>query len=193
MENKTTFNFDEKNFITFKTRENKEIDLTEYYDLIYEYKNDCLVAGIKYNKTYYKKAFGVNNVNIDLANNLKSLSITNEKIDSNQDELNLLMSPYISICNTIVDIILNSKSQVDFSNLRQILYDILVYNLNIHDCIFYILKCLINHKKIQNNQITNESILENTLIFFKYFNNNYRPIYHLENYILYLIKTTHEL
>ena len=33
---------------------NKEIDLTEYYDLIYEYKNDCLTAGIRYNKTYYK-------------------------------------------------------------------------------------------------------------------------------------------
>ena len=28
--------------------------MTEYYDLIYEYRNDCLVAGIKYNKTYYQ-------------------------------------------------------------------------------------------------------------------------------------------
>ncbi len=54
LENVTTFNFDDQNFITFRTRENKEIDLTEYYDLIYEYKNDCLVAGIKYNKTYYQ-------------------------------------------------------------------------------------------------------------------------------------------
>ncbi len=54
LENETTFSFDKQNFITFRTRENKEIDLTEYYDLIYEYKNDCLVAGIKYNKTYYK-------------------------------------------------------------------------------------------------------------------------------------------
>ena len=54
LENETTFNFDKQNFITFRTRKNKEIDLTEYYDLIYEYKNDCLVAGIKYNKTYYK-------------------------------------------------------------------------------------------------------------------------------------------
>ena len=50
----TTFSFDEQNFITFKTRNNREIDLTEYYDLIYEYKNDCLVAGLKYNKTYIK-------------------------------------------------------------------------------------------------------------------------------------------
>ena len=54
LENITTFNFDNKNFISFRTRENREIDLTEYYDLIYEYKNDCLVAGIKYNKTYYQ-------------------------------------------------------------------------------------------------------------------------------------------
>ena len=35
-------------------QEKIKIDLTEYYDLIYEYKNDCLVAGIRYNKTYYK-------------------------------------------------------------------------------------------------------------------------------------------
>jgi len=54
IENKTTFNFDGKNFISFKTRENREVDLTEYYDLIYEYKNDCLIAAIKYNKTYYE-------------------------------------------------------------------------------------------------------------------------------------------
>jgi len=54
LENVTTFNFDEQNFITFRTRENRKIDLTEYYDLIYEYRNDCLTAGIKYNKTFYK-------------------------------------------------------------------------------------------------------------------------------------------
>ena len=54
LENVTTFNFDEQNFFTFRTRNNREIDLTEYYDLIYEYRNDCLVAGIKYNKTYYQ-------------------------------------------------------------------------------------------------------------------------------------------
>ena len=54
LENVTTLNLNKQNFVTFKARENREIDLTEYYDLIYEYKNDCLIAGIKYNKTYYK-------------------------------------------------------------------------------------------------------------------------------------------
>ena len=28
-------------------------NLTEFYDLIYEYKNDCLIASIRYNKEYY--------------------------------------------------------------------------------------------------------------------------------------------
>ncbi len=37
----------------YRTRRNKKTDLTEYYNLIYEYKNDCLTAAIQYNKDYY--------------------------------------------------------------------------------------------------------------------------------------------
>ena len=44
----------EKNSLIFKTRRNRKISLTEYYDLVYEYQNDCLTAGIKYRKTYYQ-------------------------------------------------------------------------------------------------------------------------------------------
>ena len=40
--------------LSFSTRRNRKINLTEYYDIVYEYKNDCLVAGIKYRKDYYK-------------------------------------------------------------------------------------------------------------------------------------------
>ena len=53
IENKTEYNFNDANFISFNTRRNRKLDLTEYYNLIYEYKNDCLVAGIKYKKNYY--------------------------------------------------------------------------------------------------------------------------------------------
>ena len=52
--NSTTINFNEDNFLTFATRRNRRINFTEYYDLVYEYKNDCLVAGIKYKKSYYE-------------------------------------------------------------------------------------------------------------------------------------------
>jgi len=53
LENTTSYNYDDKNFFSFKTRRNRKLNLTEFYNLVYEYKNDCLVAGIKYNKTYY--------------------------------------------------------------------------------------------------------------------------------------------
>jgi LPS-assembly protein len=52
--NSTTINFDEDNSLTFATRRNRKINFTEYYDLVYEYKNDCLVAGLKYKKSYYE-------------------------------------------------------------------------------------------------------------------------------------------
>ena len=56
IDNTTKYNFNEGNSLLFSTRRNRHLNLTEYYDLIYEYKNDCLVASIKYNKTYYDKA-----------------------------------------------------------------------------------------------------------------------------------------
>ena len=54
IENSLKYSFDENNYLTFKTRRNRKINLTEYYDLVYQYRNDCLVAGIKYNKTFYE-------------------------------------------------------------------------------------------------------------------------------------------
>ena len=52
--NNTTLDIDSNNSLIFKTRENKEKDLIEYYNLIYQYKNDCLIAGVEYKKDYYK-------------------------------------------------------------------------------------------------------------------------------------------
>ena len=50
----TTLDIDLNNSLSFKSRENKEKDLIEYYNLIYQYKNDCLIAGVEYKKDYYK-------------------------------------------------------------------------------------------------------------------------------------------
>jgi len=51
--NNTSFNMDNSNTLSFETRENKTTKLTEFYNLIYEYHNDCLIAAIEYNKDYY--------------------------------------------------------------------------------------------------------------------------------------------
>ena len=56
IENTTKFSFDDQNTLLFNTRRNRELNLTEFYDLVYEYKNDCLVASVKYKKNYYNDA-----------------------------------------------------------------------------------------------------------------------------------------
>ena len=53
IDNAFDYNYNESNTFSFSTRKNKKTDLREYYNLIYEYKNDCLTASLKYNKNYY--------------------------------------------------------------------------------------------------------------------------------------------
>ena len=54
LSNTTEYKFNENTSLKFATRRNKEINLTEYYDLSYEYKNDCLTAALRFNKSFYK-------------------------------------------------------------------------------------------------------------------------------------------
>ena len=53
LQNQTRYTFNDKNSLIFETRENKEKNFTEYYNLIYQFQNDCLTAAIEYNKEYY--------------------------------------------------------------------------------------------------------------------------------------------
>jgi len=53
LENVSTFNINKDNNIKFSTRKNINKDLTEYYNLMYQYKNDCLTASVEYSKDYY--------------------------------------------------------------------------------------------------------------------------------------------
>ncbi len=82
------------------------------------------------------------------------------------------------------------NNNVEFNNLRNELYDLLIYRININDFIWDILELLIINEKIKSKYIS--QCLDKTFNFFLQFNNNYRPIFHLENYILYLIKIVNE-
>ena len=53
LSNETSYKFNKANSLKYRTRRNKKTDFTEFYNLIYEYKNDCLTASIQYNKDYY--------------------------------------------------------------------------------------------------------------------------------------------
>lgn len=96
--------------------------------------------------------------------------------------------PYKSICNKIINEIIE-VDEMKFNNFRDLLYDIFIYDLDVTDCIWFILNSLIERNKIKKEEMI--EILTRTFTFLQYYNNNYRPIYHLENYICYLISKVH--
>ena len=51
--NQTKYNIDSNNSISFSGTKNLDKGISEYYNLIYEYQNDCLSAAVEYNKTFY--------------------------------------------------------------------------------------------------------------------------------------------
>jgi len=53
LSNTTSYKMNDTESFMFSTREDKTTDLTEFYKLIYQYKNDCLAASIEYSKDYY--------------------------------------------------------------------------------------------------------------------------------------------
>ena len=53
LQNETSLALNNNSKILFRERQNKETDLKEFYSLMYQYENDCLVASLEYNKDYY--------------------------------------------------------------------------------------------------------------------------------------------
>ena len=119
---------------------------------------------------------------------LKQENITNIKSIRTYNED--LMLQYRIICDKIISSMTN-LNDLHFLKFRDVLYDIFIYNLDISDCIWYILSKLIERKQIKKENLS--KILIKTYCFFKYYNNNYRPIYHVENYLLYITKLIHNI
>ncbi len=95
---------------------------------------------------------------------------------------------YINICNEIIKYMLDIPN-FNYLIFRTRIYDLLVYNLNIPNSLWYILKYLIQHNHIPNNNISN--ILKITIECLHKYNNNYHNIFHLEYYLCYLITQIH--
>lgn len=94
---------------------------------------------------------------------------------------------YSILCDVIINDIINIES-FDIKKFRDHLYDLLIYNLNIYNCVWYIVYTLFNDKIYSKH---NNDIVDKTISFLKLYNNNYRPIYHLENYFIYLLNIIH--
>ena len=101
--------------------------------------------------------------------------INTNNLKNNYDKINIIENKLIN--NLIVE---NSVDEINFMELRESIYKILIHNENEGECIFKLLKEIIG----KNNNENLASIYAKIYEFFKLYNNNYRPIYHLEQLIL---------
>jgi hypothetical protein len=97
--------------------------------------------------------------------------------------------------NTICDNIINEMSiinecnqkNVDIGKFRDNIYDILIYNLDVIDCIWYIFTYFVNEDLFDIGKIN--VLMEKMFIFLKQYGNNYRAIFHIEFILFSMICT----
>ena len=75
--------------------------------------------------------------------------------------------------------------QIRFTQLRELLYDILIYDFDITECAWHLITELKRKGLLHDDDMS--AVLIDTYKFLQYYNNNYRPIYHLENFVFMLI------
>jgi hypothetical protein len=97
---------------------------------------------------------------------------------------NLPNDHFNTICDGIIAEI-TKPEKIIFTNFRDTLYDILTYNLEISETIWYILRELMRRNLLTPANV--HDILQQVALSLKYYNNNYRPIYHLESIVYYII------
>ena len=134
-------------------------------------------------KTNYNKILATKlPVNYDLSSihNIKNLI-------TNTPSFNVNITKYVE---KLYNLIGNPK-ELGFIHFRDVIYDIFIYDMEIGQVVLLLLKHI--HEKQNVSLETMSSIYIETYSFLQYYNNNYRPIYHLENYLYSLINKIHGL
>ena len=89
------------------------------------------------------------------------------------------------IVDYIVDAILNYEN-IDMMSMRDHIYSILIFQHDVYRTLYGVLARLTETGHLSRDCLCDLFIF--TYQFLKFYNNNYRPIYHLENYVYYLCK-----
>ena len=86
----------------------------------------------------------------------------------------------------------NTSNGSSFMELREKLYDILIYNLDANEVFADLVYKLIDDDILKDTKRDDIDLFEELQTFSKQYNNNYRPIFHLERLILTLIMLCEE-
>jgi len=144
--------------------------------------NYTRVINVKHpaNTVYYDYLKTPENIDSDFILNLKETKLL-QKIEEDQ---NIPEETFDVITNLIIKK-MDKPNKLNLSEFRELLYDILIYNLDFIE----VLWCIIEHY-IKENKLVDEklnTILAQVYNQIKQYNNNYRPIYHLENILLNIV------
>lgn len=142
--------------------------------------NICSIINVpKPSKKKYESLFKVDLSGVGIKNitNIKGI-LTNNILSNNKIPQ--------QIYNSIKDF-----NDINYHILRTNIYNMLVFNLDIYECLWFIFEQIMKNHNLNEENIF--LLLNKTYEFLKYYNNNYRPIYHLEKIILEYFKIIHNL
>ena len=169
-------------YITMSNLQNKTFSGTSGMDI-----NSVIYDKVNRTAIFPKKKIAEILEKIDLT------SITNTKEIQSFAYIKSEQEIPIDVFNMINDALLDQILHPDtlkITDLRNNLYELLIYNVDIAECIWYLFTSLIQQGYFKKKEHITE-VLNDIFVFFKYYNNNYRSIYHLESILLCMLNKIH--
>ena len=143
-------------------------------------------GGDIYLKSNIRKSFGGKDRRVPSSHSRKCYKTNNSAYLNKSDGGDVTQSTLQIICNNIIQDIHKFKKvscgggDNNFVEFREHIYDILVYNLDVFECIWFVIAEF-------KEQLPDDFLNKHLFVFFQQYNNNYRPIYHLENIFLKMV------
>jgi|UniRef100_A0A6C0M487 hypothetical protein len=141
--------------------------------------NSCEIISVaRPTSTMYKKILpaAASSSNPASITNIQMLKLGNEPFLQNAGVQELFDNLLNYVCNV---------EQIRFTQMRELLYDILIYDFDINEFAWHLISELKKRGMLRDDDMS--SVLIHTHKFLQYYNNNYRPIYHLENFVFMLV------
>ena len=130
-------------------------------------KRSIIVPVKRPTKSAYSKCVGKS-----LTTNIKLIKIKN--IKNLKTQTYNIMNSQENYAKRFIDIIENYESK-QFIDVRNTIYNFFIYGIDISESLWMVLDHFVRKGVLNDENI--DSILSKLYTFFKYYNNNYRPIY----------------